>query len=87
MDEDVTATDFAQENAISGIVEEAGEIPGNTTTEVEYEPKGNMLDDSESTQVQHQNQPNAKPKKRSSYRPSPHPESQRSYQPTYESRN
>lgn len=55
MDEDVTATNFLQEDAICPIVKETSIVPGDITIEIKNEAQGEVLDADFTTSI---NQPN-----------------------------
>ena len=45
MDEDVPSANFAQEDALCGVVEEAGVVPGDVTAAIEDYAEEVMFDD------------------------------------------
>ena len=49
VDEDVAAADFAQEDAFSGVVKEADQVPGQVTFAVEYVAQSKMENNSLTT--------------------------------------
>jgi hypothetical protein len=44
MDEDVTPANFLEENALDGVVEEMGIVPGNEAIMVKDKSQGEVLD-------------------------------------------
>ena len=44
VDEDVASADFAEEDALGGVVEEVGEVPGSVAVAIEYEAERDVLD-------------------------------------------
>ena len=57
MDEDVASADFAEEDALGGMVEEAREVPGQAPGARKDEAQGEVLDKSKPSQEQRRHYP------------------------------
>ena len=76
MDEDVPSANFAQEDALCGVVEEAGVVPGDVTVAVEDEAEDVMLDERKATKKQPTKQPIQQPTKQPNKQPIQQPKKQ-----------